>query len=425
MALNKAKQRSGIQTLIAIALILTSTGLVASGIWVSIQLFINPNAVSWMNKFLPKSAQIPVVNPEYVKNLTQIRTKIQKLGKIPGEPIPLQTNADTSQPKSLLIPVLNQRANCRKNCQQIVELRLYQLATATQPAAETYYKLVDQIPIEGLDEALVISSLVREEVTENDSNLPLPLTELHRFTDKTPTNGIWLYLMGRKMQGINAIAYGQILYYSPNSGLSLLSPWTSTTGVVPQWRQVTGSKSPELFIDETVDLEPHFCVYQVKTTQSDQNQIQLEEISLQKSALKIRAYQNAIFLARNGLWSPALKLLQSIKQQQQQQRESWSGEAQAQMDLIRLYAKFTSNQAGQTWATPSQQVLAYLIDGRWEEARQVFQASSEDSQEVVAMLRAEEERLSNRVEAALQVNPNQPEVQAWKAQILAAQSVKR
>ena len=95
------------------------------------------------------------------------------------------------------------------------------------------------------------------------------------------------------------------------------------------------------------------------------------------------------------------------------------------MDLIRLYAKFTSNQAGQTWATPSQQVLAYLIDGRWEEARQVFQASSEDSQEVVAMLRAEEERLSNRVEAALQVNPNQPEVQAWKAQILAAQSVKR
>ena len=227
------------------------------------------------------------------------------------------------------------------------------------------------------------------------------------------------------MQGINAIAYGQILYYSPNSGLSLLSPWTSTTGVVPQWRQVTGSKSPELFIDETVDLEPHFCVYQVKTTQSDQNQIQLEEISLQKSALKIRAYQNAIFLARNGLWSPALKLLQSIKQQRQQQRESWSGEAQAQMDLIRLYAKFTSNQAGQTWATPSQQVLAYLIDGRWEEARQVFQASSEDSQEVVAMLRAEEERLSNRVEAALQVNPNQPEIQAWKAQILAAQSVKR
>ena len=125
------------------------------------------------------------------------------------------------------------------------------------------------------------------------------------------------------------------------------------------------------------------------------------------------------------MWSPALKLLQSIKQQRQQQRESWSGEAQAQMDLIRLYAKFTSNQAGQTWATPSQQVLAYLIDGRWEEARQVFQASSEDSQEVVAMLRAEEERLSNRVEAALQVNPNQPEVQAWKAQILAAQSVKR
>lgn len=419
MGLKKAKG-SWARSLFAIALILISTGVVTTGVWVSIQLFINPNAVSWMNQFLPKWAQIPTVNPEYAKSLAEIRNSIQPLGQIPGEPLPLEINADTLQPTSMLLPVQELRSHCRNNCQRIVELRLYQRASVSKSSAESYYQLVDQIPIKGLDEATVISPLVEEGVTDNDSNLPLPLTELHRFTDKTPKPGIWLYLMGRRMQGINAIAYGQILYYNPKtSDLSLFMPWTSTTGVVPQWRQVTGNKSLELFIDETVDLEPRFHVYQVKSTKSDQNQIQLEEISLEKPALKSRDYQNAIFLARNGLWSPALKLLQSIKQRQQR---NWSGEAQAQMDLIKLYAKFTTKQAEQTSVSPSQQVLAYLIDGRWEAAMQVFQASGEDTQEVVAMLRSQGDRLLNRVEAALQVNPNQPEVQAWRTQILAAQS---
>ena len=92
------------------------------------------------------------------------------------------------------------------------------------------------------------------------------------------------------------------------------------------------------------------------------------------------------------------------------------------MDLIKLYAQFTTKQAQQTWVSPSQQVLADLIDGRWDAAMQVFQASGEDTDEVVAMLRSQGDRLLNRVEAALQVNPNQPAVQAWRTQILAAQS---
>lgn len=35
------------------------------------------------------------------------------------------------------------------------------------------------------------------------------------------------------------------------------------------------------------------------------------------------------------------------------------------MDLIRLYAQFTQGEAEKTWASPSQEVLADLIDGRW------------------------------------------------------------
>ncbi len=419
-----SKRGSWMQLLLAIALLLSSAGLVIGGIWLSIQLFFNPNAASWMNQLLPQWAQIPLVRPESDQTLTQIQAKIKQLGQIPGKPLPLETTANSLQPKSLLLPVLNQQPNCLSDCEQIVELRLYQLASVSQPSKvekdETYYQLVDQMPVEGPDEGWVIAPLVAAGVADPGSDLPLSLTQLHRFAENTSALGIWLYLLGQRMQGVGAIAYGQILHYNPKSSdLSLLLPWTSPTGQVPQWQQVTGGGFPELVIDETVDLEPQFLVYQVKPAPSDFNPIQLEQISLLKPALNNPAYRDALLLARKGLWSPAWKWLQFI---QQQHREIWSTSAQAQMDLIELYAQFTQKQAEQTWASPSQQILADLIDGRWGEALQVFQTSSESTQEIVTLLQGDAEQLWDRVEAALQVNPNRPEVQAWGTLILAAQS---
>lgn len=224
-----------------------------------------------------------------------------------------------------------------------------------------------------------------------------------------------MYLSGERSQGVSAIAYGQILYYNPKtSDLSVLLPWTSTQGQIPQWQQVTGGGWRELVIDQTVDLEPQFSVYQV----NDINNIQLEEISLQKPALNSPTYRNAILLGQNGLYSPAWKWLQ----QQQQNHKSWSTAAQAQMDLIELYAQFTQKQAEQTWASPSQQILADLIDGRWGSALQVFESATDNIPEVATMLEADRGQLWDRVTAALQVNPNRPEVQAWGALIVGAKS---
>jgi hypothetical protein len=50
----------------------------------------------------------------------------------------------------------------------------------------------------------------------------------------------------------------------------------------------------------------------------------------------------------------------------------------------------------------------------------VFETSPQNAQEIATLLKADEGRLWNRTEAALQVNPNRPEVQAWAALILAA-----
>ncbi|WP_235526468.1 hypothetical protein [Nostoc piscinale] len=74
-----------------------------------------------------------------------------------------------------------------------------------------------------------------------------------------------------------------------------------------------------------------------------------------------------------------------------------------------------------TWASPSEQVLADLIDGRWNKALKVFKASPQNVQEISILLKGEKGKLWNRVASALEVNPQQPDVLAWGALILAVQ----
>ncbi|MEH2112738.1 hypothetical protein [Nostoc sp.] len=85
------------------------------------------------------------------------------------------------------------------------------------------------------------------------------------------------------------------------------------------------------------------------------------------------------------------------------------------------YYLATQTQAQKIWVSPSQEVLADLIDGRWGKALQVFEASPHNSQEIATLLKADKKRLWNRIAAALRVNPNRQEVQAWFALILAVQ----
>lgn len=410
-------------SLLAIALICAGVSLIAGGAWLGLQLFVNPNAVVGVNNFLPQWAQLPVVESEDApQTLKQIQTYLRNQGRTPGESIVLETDPKTLIAKSLVIPILKQRANCHSDCQEITELRLYQLAVnnlkiSLQPEENTY-QLVSQLPIVGPEESFAIAPIVDPDTPNYGSTQLLPLTQLQRFVGTLPP-GVWLYLLGERQQATNAIAYGHILHYNPNnSELNLALTWTSPTGQIPEWQQVTGGGLPELVVDRTSDLEPQLQVYQVKPAQDAQDQYQLDTISLEEPAIRTRAYRDAIFLARNGLWTPASQWLQSIKKQQ---RGKISAAAQAQIDLVSLYAKYTQKQAESAWASPSQEVLANLIDGRWQKGLQVFQASPENTQEVVTLLVNDSGRLWNRVEAALKVNPNRLEVQTWGALILGAQ----
>jgi hypothetical protein len=401
----------------AYAILLSSASLIMAFAWISVLFIFNPDQVSWLNKILPAWAQIPLGNHERPQTLKQIQFDLSKKNQIIGETLPLYQDAKNS----FLLPVFQQRANCQSDCQELVELRVYERSEDLEfkSQSENYYYLATQLPVAGPEESFVISPLLDGTSESQDISTPLPLTEVQRFEGNTPSPGVWFDLRGQRQQGTGAFTYGNIVYYNPERRnlLQMLS-WTSPNGQLPKWQQITGDGTKELVVNQTVGLEPQLQVYQVKPLKLFLKPIQLEAINLKSPVLKDSAYQNALSIARSGLWTPAFEWLKFIKKQR---KGVLPEAAQAQMDLIGLHSQLTKTQAQKIWASPSQEVLADLIDGRWGKALQVFEASPHNAQEIATLLKADKKRLWNRTTTALRVNPNRLEVQAWFALILAAQ----
>ncbi|WP_392532075.1 hypothetical protein [Nostoc sp. C117] len=413
----KPKWGSWLSSTLAIAILLSSASLIMVFAWISILFIFNPDQVSWLNKILPAWAQIPLGKYERPQTLKQIKLNLSQKKQIVGKILPLYQDTENS----FLLPVFQERANCESNCQKLVELRVYQRSKELEfkSESEKYYYLEAELPITGPEESFVTSPLVDATLESQDISIPLPLNKVERFDGQTPSSGVWFDLRGQREQGTGAIAYGHIVYYNPErTNLQQMLSWTSPSGQLPKWQQVTGDATKELIVDKTIGLEPHFDIYQVKPLKLFLKPIQLEAIDLKLPVFNDSGYQNALSIARSGLWTPAFEWLKFIKKQH---KGVLPEVAQAQMDAIRLHSQITKSQAQKIWASPSQQVLADLIDGRWGKALEVFEASPHNVQEITTLLKADEKRLWNRTAAALRVNPNRQEVQAWFALILAVQ----
>jgi hypothetical protein len=412
----KYKKGSWLLSIIAIAFLVAITSLIVACASISFLFIFNPQKVAWVNKLLPGWAQI-TSRSETPKTLAQIQTAITNQGQIPGETLNIKGDARNS----FLLPIYKQRLNCQSDCQEIVELRLYQQTDDAefQSNSQQYFQVATQIAIAGPEESFVAAPLVNATEETPGSSIALPLTEIRQFEGNAPSPGVWFYLRGQRQERNYNTAYGHIIYYNPQrSHLQQMQSWTSPKGELPQWQQVTRGGTYELVINQTVDLEPQVRVYQVKSVKQFLNPIELEEIVLKPPAFKNQAYEKALSIARSGLWTPAYEWLQFIKKQQ----KTIPAAAQAQIDLIRFHAQLSKTQANASWASPSQEILANLIDGRWGKALQVFkEAPPENIQEISTSLKADSSTLWSRVEAALQVNSKRPDVQAWGALILAAQ----
>lgn len=403
----------------AIVMLFLAAGGLGWASWLGLQLIINPQTLLWVNRFLPDWIPIPVTGLKPPQTMDTIRHELAHVGRTPGEVLPLGKNISALDHKStvadLLLPVLAQRSNCQSDCEQIVELRVYQ--TIPGHPREPRFQLLDQLTIVGPDESFVLAPLINAGDSNQGSTRSLPLMTLNRFEGKAPPQGIWLDLSGRWLRGDTTIAYGQVLHYNPSQvHLHQMVEWSSPVGQEPVWREVAGGGLPALVINQTVGMEPQFQIYQVKPRNFIPSPLQLEPLSLLEPAIDDGTYSNGLMLARSGLWSTGLQWLQSV---QQRQPGKWSAIAQAQRALVDLHAQATQAQANKAWASPGQQVLANLIDGRWQRALTVFAANTANSLETAAMLKADTGRLQSRVNAALRVNPLQKDVRSWNALLIA------
>lgn len=417
---NPRKQGSWISSMVAIAVLLASGGLLVALAWVSILFMFNPSGLGQLNQILPIWARFSLSSGEKPQTLREITANLNQQQLQVGETIPLSGEGNSSE-KYFLLPVLRQRSNCHSDCQQITELRVYQQAQELewQSQSEKYYYFSTKLPITGPEESFVSASLKEHP----SSNISLPVSEVGLYQDGAPSSGFWFYLQGQRQQGTKTIAYGHIVFYNPQRDrLQQMLSWTSPSGKLPQWKQITGDQQKELVVEQTVGLEPLFKVYQLQSVKLFLNPFYLQEITLQQPAMGNNGYANALAIARSGLWTPAWQWLQFIQKQNQGLLPT---PAQAQMDLIGLHSKLTKAQADKSWAAPSQQVLAYLIDGRWEKALQVLTTSPQNAEEIANLLKADGGRLWKRTQAELKVNPKRVQVQIWAALILAAREGER
>ena len=416
-----------VANLTALSVLCGFSALMGGGAWLSYQLIVDPNGNRLVAQFVPGWSRLPTGSRDSIQTLDQIKASIRKLGFITGEPLPLPVDKSADNSRfDLLVPIMVERnvnasTVCKNPCRQIAELRVYKRVQLPDRDSEKeqYFQLASSVNLEGPAESFVIASLDDSASNNQASNQSLPLTELRRFDGKAPADGIWFNVSGQLVRGDKKIPYGQVVRYNPtqNHLISLLD-WTSAAGQAPNWQQIVKGKNPQLAIDQTIGLEPQFTIYQIGPRKFVPNPVQLTAISLEEFAFNDETYKNGLRLANSGLWSPGLNIMRLAKAKTGQ---NWPAAAQAQLETIEFHAKITRAQAIASWASPSQQVLAELIDGRWSQALQVFEADPSNSHEIATTLKNDGGRIMNRVDAALKVNSADADVKAWGALIVASQ----
>jgi len=398
-----ARGHSRFGTALSAILLTSAVSLVIGGSWLAVKLIVNPASVSWVSQLLPNWGEFAVSKPQ---SLSDIAAEVARAGRQLGQPIHFSTYPGMTQKQPgfhhLLLPILQPIKYCVPSCNQIVELRVYRPKAS---GSRVFYELIDRMAVTGPAEVEAIAPLSH---ALTGSTRTLPLTSV-AFMDGNAPVGLWLQLSGEWQRG-SRVLYGQVVDYDPDRArLSLLQSWSSPAGQLPQWRQVTGNSTPELVVNQSVGLEPQFQVFQLKRSRSLIQPTKLEPITLTETVLQDHSYETALLLARNGLWSLALAQLQSLKQTD----PSWPAAAQAQLDLIALHAEVTQAQADQDWASPTQQVLAQVIDGRWSKSLAALKSASQSGYDIRHLLDTNSDRLWQRIETALRVTARQADLQAW------------
>ncbi|MBD0337484.1 MAG: hypothetical protein ICV62_18510, partial [Cyanobacteria bacterium Co-bin13] len=397
--------------LIAFTLWAAATLLVFSLRW-GLQLMVNPEALPWLQSglFRQTAELAETVTLEALK--AAAAAEGQQLGE------PLRLRDAQSETDFWLLPVQTDPAQ-GSGPANILELRLYRLL-AELPAP--LLSPVASLPVAPLEDDVVLAPLRSTPQKISPTRQPFPLTRVSQLTP-FPTEGFWLMLQGQWQRSATTLRYGQIVYFDPRKQtLEGLIRWSTPTTRLPRWTDLDGVEPADLLIDETVGLEPAFRGYRLQRRQGSGTAVQLLPVTLSGVPADVTdsdgTYHRALTQSRSGLWSAALKQLQALKLKL---APKWTPTAEAQLKLVQLHAERTQQQAERRWSVPSQQILASLIDGRWEAALKQLEAAPEAQEALMRTLSNEEGRFWNRVTAALRDQAKEPAALVWGGLILKAQ----
>ncbi len=399
-------------------MLLGSFGAIAGLLWLSVQYLINPDVAFWLDHGVLGAAHSRQVSGQQPLRLSKIQSAIKAEGLFAGQPIVLKSDfmlqPSLGTAANIAIPVSKGAdEGCREACGGIQQLRIYrslQLPFLIRMfQGDPYFRLTDKIAIQGPSES-DLRALDNNPLVSLGSDQPLPLTQTEVY-EQAPQPGLWLRLVGLQNQGSSVSTHGQIFYFNPTGErLELMLNWVSPPGEIPQWQQVTGDGQPELVINQTVGLEPQYGVYQLRFANGVAHQLQ--PLTLNEPAFENLVYTNALTLARSGLWTPAETTLKQVKQNNP---KSWGATAQGQLDYIHLHARVTQAQAAQPSASGVQRIMGYLINGSWTAALNVLQSDRTLRPELQEMLLSDSGRLTNRIDTALKMMPEDPNVIEWGA----------
>jgi hypothetical protein len=410
--------RRGLRLAGITSLLMGAGTLVGLSLWTGAVLILRPHPPRWLATYLPEWST--GWSERSLQTLADIEAELQPQQRRSGTWVELSlASADKSLQTLALLPVLETRSPCQRNCEAIVELRLYQ---RHRTHSQEQFQLLHQLPVKGPLEEEIVSPVANGDVGTMGSTYQLPLASLKPLYEEGLPGG-WLTLTGRWRTQGSPVLYGQLLYINPQTWqIHPLLNWQSPPGRLPAWHNIDGEGLPELLVNQSYGLEPRFNLYRVENLTAINATAHLQEISLTPLSLPAKlsekSYRDALFLAQQGLWSDAIARLTTLKTQAANQ---WSQELEGQFQLIQLHARFSQNQADRDWSQPSQKLLALLLDGQWKTAlTTVTDDQNRYERAVLPLLERDAARIWPRLTAALQVNPQQKELKLWGALLLMA-----
>ncbi|MBW4480926.1 MAG: hypothetical protein KME14_00135 [Tildeniella torsiva UHER 1998/13D] len=368
-----------------------------------LQLMLDPEALPQVLARLQRSQQVALPP---ATSLDDLRRQAQAAQQRVGEPLRLEV-PDTERRDLVIVPVLEAASGA------IVSLNLFQTE-----GSEGNLRAIASLPITPLLKDAVLAPW------RDSPQAPTAVPANFDFTRVVPlpappvaTDGLWLTLEGSWQQQGLTLRYGQLLYVDPQAQrLELLVPWSSPANRPPQWADLDGDGPSDLVIDETVGLEPALRGLQVMPGPRVQS-VSWVRVPVDAGA-QASNYQQALRLARGGLWQPAQTQLANLKTPLAQ---GWNPAAEAQLRLMERHATITRQQAEQDWSTPTQHILALLIDGRWEAALTQLETSPELLPTLLNRLGVDQGRLWNRISAAAALPDPPPALYVWGGLALKAQ----